>query len=140
MKLHPLQSGYQCSKRDAEQAAHDALKLMNGKGWKVRIWENLGWHYCIYRGDGEISIYPININSRKGNSVAGVKFHAMIAQPGSLFSESIYHKDPNIAANSAIAKFRNYVKGQLRYALRITGMDAAELLNADKDELLRSDS
>jgi hypothetical protein len=24
-----------------------ALKAKVGKGWKLDIWENLGWHYCV---------------------------------------------------------------------------------------------
>lgn len=31
-------------------AAEALLKRMKGKGWKVRIWENIGWHYCVENG------------------------------------------------------------------------------------------
>ena len=32
------------------------LKKKLGKGWKGRVWENLGWHYeCL---KGPISVYP----------------------------------------------------------------------------------
>ena len=31
------------------QAEH-LLSLMKGDGWKLRIWENLGYHYAVYNG------------------------------------------------------------------------------------------
>lgn len=33
-----------------------ALAKRLGKGWKPRIWENLGWHYTAKRGP--IEVYP----------------------------------------------------------------------------------
>ena len=26
------------------------LRRMKGKGWKLDVWENLGWHYAVYNG------------------------------------------------------------------------------------------
>lgn len=41
--------GFGCSLRQYEerhrQGAELAAKL--GRGWKARIWENMGWHYCV---------------------------------------------------------------------------------------------
>lgn len=42
-------------KREAEILGKRLLKQMKDKGWKLHIWENLGWHYCIT--NGPLSIY-----------------------------------------------------------------------------------
>ena len=26
------------------------LRRMKGKGWKLDVWENMGWHYAVYNG------------------------------------------------------------------------------------------
>ena len=36
------------NKKQATSQGQALLKRMNGKGWKLRVWENLGWHYDIY--------------------------------------------------------------------------------------------
>lgn len=40
------------TKEQAEKWAKKTLAMMNGKGWKLRIWENLGWHYCVENKNG----------------------------------------------------------------------------------------
>ncbi len=38
------------TKEQATREGKKLLKLMKTKGWKLDVWENLGWHYCIYKG------------------------------------------------------------------------------------------
>jgi hypothetical protein len=57
------------TKTQAETAAKLALNsLPNKKGWKTRIWENLGW--CWSLENGPISVYPSTLPGH---------FHCMIA-------------------------------------------------------------
>lgn len=45
------------TKKEIELEAKAALNsLPNKAGWKVRIWENLGWCWSLY--NGPISVYP----------------------------------------------------------------------------------
>lgn len=40
--------------RDAAVAKATALAEQMGYGWKVDVWENLGWQYCVKRGALEV--------------------------------------------------------------------------------------
>lgn len=35
------------SRELATAEARKVLKLMKTKGWKIEVWENLGWHFCL---------------------------------------------------------------------------------------------
>jgi hypothetical protein len=37
------------TKKEAMQAAKALRKKMTGRNWKIRVWENLGWHYQVHR-------------------------------------------------------------------------------------------
>lgn len=62
--------GAHCTKVDfdfaTEQAHRLAVKI--GKGWKVRVWENLGWHYQIYKGVCDIHPQKLYRQNYKGKS------------------------------------------------------------------------
>jgi hypothetical protein len=55
------------TKKEAMQAAKALRKKMTGRNWKLRVWENLGWHYQVHRsrisvseaidGKGEVRYY-----------------------------------------------------------------------------------
>ena len=38
------------TKNAARQAGRRLITKMNSKGWKLRVWENMGWHYSIRKG------------------------------------------------------------------------------------------
>jgi len=44
------------TKKEAALKGKKLLKQMAGRGWKLRVWENLGWHYCV--NSGPVSVYP----------------------------------------------------------------------------------
>lgn len=73
--------GMGCKKSAYDDAHRKALALarrMTGKAWIIRVWENLGWHYEIYREgpgihcsiserfnpDGSVT-YTVYFNGRK---------------------------------------------------------------------------
>lgn len=73
--------GMGCTKAAYDDAHNKAIALhhkMTGKAWIIRVWENLGWHYEIYREgpgihcsinerfnlDGSAT-YTVYFNSRK---------------------------------------------------------------------------
>lgn len=49
--------GDKCKLADYEKAVKAANTLVSvlGDGWEPEIWENLGWHYCVFRGDAKVS-------------------------------------------------------------------------------------
>lgn len=42
------------NKEEAENTAKALAKRL-GKGWKVRVWENLGWHHAATKGGLSVS-------------------------------------------------------------------------------------
>jgi len=51
--------GHQCTKSAFDKATHDAEALVKklGLGWKPRVWENLGWHYCAITTCGRWKVH-----------------------------------------------------------------------------------
>jgi len=52
------------TKLEAFRAARKLQALMKGKGWKIRVWENSGWHaavetkrVAVYYHEGELAPY-----------------------------------------------------------------------------------
>jgi hypothetical protein len=73
---------------------------MKGKGWKLRVWENLGWHYSIYAG--ALSIH-VNHYLRR------VRYSSLMADRASehiygssLWTDNESYGDPNRAARAAV--------------------------------------
>lgn len=54
---------------EAFRKGNALLNRMKGKGWKLDVWENLGWWYCVYAGP--ISVYPTHDSN---------KFHCLMAE------------------------------------------------------------
>ena len=38
------------NKKEATERGTRLLKRMKGKGWKLRVYENMGWWYTVYNG------------------------------------------------------------------------------------------
>lgn len=52
--------GHGCTKAAYDEARRKGLALHNkmiGKAWQIRVWENLGWHYEIFREDRATHFY-----------------------------------------------------------------------------------
>ncbi len=51
--------GRNCTLAEYKQARERVatLKLILGRGWTARIWENLGWHYCAISPCGRITVH-----------------------------------------------------------------------------------
>jgi hypothetical protein len=45
------------TKTEAKILGKALLRRMKGKGWKLNLWENLGWHYSVHLGG--LSINPL---------------------------------------------------------------------------------
>ena len=44
------------SENEAVKAAKATLKRIKTKGWAIRVWENIGWHYALQ--NEYMNIYP----------------------------------------------------------------------------------
>jgi hypothetical protein len=103
------------TKTEAAEKAVELKNMMKSPGWKVRVWENMGWHYSIYNGN--LAVYPSFV---KGT------YHANLSDSSDLLSwhnngdkvpsgtPSYWHKaetfkDPNEAVASQVKRARAFV-------------------------------
>lgn len=52
--------GRRCTLKEHDTAIKKAVKLVKELkefGWKPHVWENLGWHYCLKKGENKIREY-----------------------------------------------------------------------------------
>lgn len=87
------------------------VKKMLPKGWKLEIWENLGWHFKLTKG-------PISVSQSYDDS-----FHVLISDygghPGSgggAWSSGLKakkHKTPQAAIRSGFKSMQNYAKTRI---------------------------
>src|SRR5271165_5252378 len=78
------------SKRGKEEATKYANKLLNklnGLGWKIRVWENCGWHSACCNKKFGITVYD-----------TGGRYYAMV-EPSYIefYGKHKEFKDPNKA-------------------------------------------
>lgn len=43
------------TKKEAETRGNALLNRMHGIGWKLRVWENMGWHFAVGNGSIDLS-------------------------------------------------------------------------------------
>jgi hypothetical protein len=93
------------TKEEAEATGTAAKALLTSKGWKLRVWENDGWHW-------ELCNHIISLHSSRLNQHG--KFWALVTDEvrsvGSgamLFSDpagvAFEHADPNVVVERAMA-------------------------------------
>jgi hypothetical protein len=93
------------------KAAHDScvtkaktLAKRMGKGWKIRVHENLGWHWGVFKGpsidhhSGILEITPPHCN--------GDTYTAWIQSSPQFI---VLHKDPKVALRQAVALFDKHL-------------------------------
>lgn len=70
---------------------------MEGRGWKIRIWENLGWHYSVETK--RVSVSP---------SVVKGEYFCLLKPHYSLFgSDNNRYRNPNAAVEACLAIARD---------------------------------
>lgn len=69
--------GGSCTQAAHDKAQREASKLAKrlGKGWKPRVWENLGWHYKAISPCGRIKVHTWKINGKDFG------YHAFLGKP-----------------------------------------------------------
>lgn len=75
--------------RGAVDAAN-RLSVRLGKGWKPRVWENLGWHYAA--GRGSAGVYPCS-NGYWASVSVGKQFMGRSANPRRAFLAALREAD-----------------------------------------------
>lgn len=92
------------TKRKAKTRAMEVLSMLKGSGWKIRVWENLGWYYGIYRHN--LRVYE-NFDKT---------FHCLLSAGGHaggliVWADKNYsYTNPNKAVRKQFKQARKYVQ------------------------------
>jgi hypothetical protein len=104
------------TKAEAKKAATN-LRRRLGSGWKIRMWENMGWHYSVSTAGGRVSVSPSFLKNT---------FFCMISLslPGGGDircgkSSGRHFKDPWKAVDAAFAQLREVVVTDVKALLEI---------------------
>lgn len=93
------------TKAQAERGAQALRRKLKGKGWKIKLWENMGWHYCLQLGplrvdrDRSDGFYSVLMGEKQEDNVGGS--YLWLVRAGFL--------DPNCAVTMQIRKARKTV-------------------------------
>jgi len=104
------------TKQEATRRGKALLARMKTKGWKLRVWENLGWHYSLERPP--LSVYPLYREEEESPSV-GIMMTNKADESGwgyPCWDYKASNKDPNKAVEAQIKEAQEYVN-QLQAAL-----------------------
>lgn len=99
------------TKAEAVKAGKKALKAMTTSKWKIRVWENRGWHVSLIRKFMNLSITHYGGESALVYSVL-VSCDALYPGTGETYwsDDSRQYDDPNKAVEGAIKQVRAFVK------------------------------
>lgn len=92
-----------------DQATSEARKLVKklGKGWKIRVWENMGWHYSAIALDGHLTVHP----SSSGNLYFCLLSDGDYAGSGSCnWYDAHHYEDPVEAVEATITLALNFAE------------------------------
>jgi len=92
--------GFGCTMAMHEAAKRDGKALARSLGptWKVRVWENMGWHYCAVSADG---IWKVHANSFQ-NKIRSYTAFVGVMEVGGRWAES--GKTPRAAIRAALKR------------------------------------
>lgn len=95
------------TKHEAEKAGQALLdKLDNKTNWVVKVWENMGWHYCIECGSMQVS-------PALGDGQYFALMSTSAQRPGEGFPEwttNFRSSDPNEVISHQIKQALSFVK------------------------------
>lgn len=103
------------NKAEATKAAKALVKQM-GKGWEMRVWENIGWHAAV--GKAPFSIY---INRKPWYYSVMMSDAQDRCWIGTIHWPSVFHgQDPKKLVRKAQKAFMQYAECMLSMAVHTT--------------------
>ena len=96
------------TKGDALRAARKAKALLKTRGWKINVWNNLGWCWSLDNLDGHFTLWQSEHTGRFTTLFSDGRHEHTGSYNWSTGSQSF--KDPNKAVEAQIKLARGYVK------------------------------
>lgn len=92
------------TKAEAMLAARKLLARMNSPGWKIDVWSNLGWHFCLKRGTMSLrqdgNTYNVYYSDEEGG----------VGEPTYYNICGHRSNDPNVAVAGAINRAEKFIR------------------------------
>ena len=96
------------TKQEATKEGKALLARMKGSGWKVRVWENLGWRCSVYNGPIEVYVGFYN-DEVEFSCLMGDMLEDDPGMGSMLWHDSFHSKDPNKVVKRQVKKAREKV-------------------------------
>jgi len=98
------------SEKEARKAGAKLLLKMAGHGWHLRVWENMGWHYCAQNGGMTVHL----------SSLKHEKYFALLdygSGGGGLahWTDQNIYADPNKAVRVQLEIAQKYIRDGLSF-------------------------
>jgi hypothetical protein len=104
------------TRAEAQAAGRAVKERLAGRGWKVRVWENLGWHWAVHKGP--LQIYPAAY--RSGRGLLTTLCSATWPDPGDrpLGGSGCWllkkdRRDPNAVVHDQVKECRKYIEDEV---------------------------
>jgi hypothetical protein len=107
---------------EAREKGNALLARMNGVGWKLRVWNNAGWHYAVRKGPMEVFPSTIAGHFRCLLSDTDKAGHGYPA-----WTTDYAHEDPNEVVQHEVENARRVFDGIMDH-LSVAVLRAEELL------------
>lgn len=105
---------------DAEREARNLVAKLKGKGWKPRVWENIGWHFKAM--SGPVQVYPSAVGDDRFWCMVGSQPDDNMGGAGFWTPQRLrVFKDPNRAVKDAmkhVYEFRDRITAVVAAAER----------------------
>lgn len=100
-----------CTKAAHNRAWQDAAATVKklGGGWMIRVWENLGWHFEVYRGCLKVHPQQRRVYKAAGRSVVEPGGTIYFDTPVQQFVARYSGDDPRHAIDEVIAKAEDHI-------------------------------
>lgn len=95
------------TKAEATKAAKALKAKMKTKGWKIHVWENIEWHFCISNAQCMISVHESGEELKKYSCLLS---DGKVPYCGSYsWPDNKLYSDPNEAVEASIELAFDYV-------------------------------
>lgn len=83
------------TKQEALREAHAKRNLLHQpRNWKIRVWENMGWHWSLH--NGTLSLYYDKYGKGKGTFSALMSDGRYEGVGESYWTSRFFHSNPNM--------------------------------------------
>jgi hypothetical protein len=94
-------------RRDAEKEAKKAFsRLRNPKLWRISLWHNINWCWCLEAADGFLALYPVDGEGGAGRLSAMLTLGSWRHACDVRWTDGFCRRDPNAVVKHALERAR----------------------------------